>query len=135
MKSSTGLISKPLSLQAAVGYKNMLWGLSFILMAVSYSIENEPFRVVIAAFAVIMSVLVLGTNFIKKEATDEMYTRHIGRAGDLTLNFILLLLITIGVFGSSVQKVLSVEQILYIVAGIGGILYGLLFNIFEKVDE
>lgn len=135
MKTSTDFSKKPLSLQVAVGYKNIMWGVSLILMAVSYSIENKPLRVVVAAFAVIMSLLVLGTNFMKKEATDEMYIRHIGRAGDLTLNAVLLLLVVFGLFCSSVQKVLSMEQVIFITAGFGGILYGLLFNIFEKADE
>ncbi len=67
MNTISGLLRRPLSLKMAVGYKNILWGLSLMLMAASYSIGNIPFRIVISVIALIMSIISLWTNFHKKE--------------------------------------------------------------------
>ena len=88
MNTFTDFLKNPFSLKTAVGYKNILWGISLMLMAASYSIGNAPFRIIISAIALIMSIISLGTNFHKKDEEDEMYKRHIGREYDLRDYFI-----------------------------------------------
>ena len=71
---------KPLSLKTAIGYNNIIWGISLILSAASYSFSNVIVRVLVSAFSVFMTVVVLATFLHKKDAADEMYLKHIGRA-------------------------------------------------------
>ena len=132
MSTISDFLKKPFSLRTAVGFKNMIWGISLMLMALSYSIGNNVIRVVIAAIALVMSILSLAALFHKKESEDEMYSKHIGRASDLSLNLIMLVLIAFAFLASTLQKYFSMEQILFFSAGLAGFLQGLLFNSFEK---
>ncbi len=135
MNTVTELLKKPLSLRAAVGYKNIVWGVSLILMAVSYSFNNEVFQTIIAAIALVMSILVFGTSRLKSEAKDEMYAKHIGYASELTLGILMILILMFGFFDNTIMKVFTMKQVLYSVAGFGGILYGTIFIALEKAEE
>lgn len=132
MNTFTEFIKNPFSLKTAVGYKNMVWGISLMLMAASYSIDNKIVRLVIAIIALIMSVLSFATLFHKKDNEDEMYARHIGRASDLTVSLITLALMIFAFLSAVLQKYFSTEQILFFSAGLAGFLQGLLFNVFER---
>ena len=61
-----------------------------------------------------------------------MYARHIGKASDLTVGLITLLLMLLAFLSSPIQKLFSMEQVLFFAAGLAGFLQGLLFNVFEK---
>lgn len=132
MNTFMEFLKNPFSLKTAVGYKNMVWGISLMLMAASYSIENKIVRLVITIIALTMSVLSFATLFHKKENEDEMYSRHIGRASDLTVSLITLVLMLFAFLSDVLQKCFSTEQILFFSAGLAGFLQGLLFNVFEK---
>ena len=135
MNTFTDFLKKPFSLKTAVGYKNILWGISLMLMAASYSIGNEPFRIVISAIALIMSIISLGTNFHKKDEEDEMYKRHIGRACDLALNLTCVIILFASFAATQFEKHFSMNQVLIFCAGIGGFLQGVFFNMFEKMGD
>jgi hypothetical protein len=135
MNTFTEFLKNPFPLKTAVGYKNMVWGISLMLMAASYSIDNKILRLVIAIIAVLMSILSFATLFHKKENEDEMYTRHIGKASDLTVSLIILTLMLFAFLSSFLQRHFSVDQILFFSAGLAGFLQGLLFNIFEKTGN
>lgn len=132
MNTFTDFLKNPFSLKTAVGYKNMVWGISLMLMAASYSIDNKVFRVVVAIVALIMSILSFATLFHKKESEDEMYSRHIGRASDLTVSLITLVLMLFAFLAAFLKRYFSIEQILFFSAGLAGFLQGLFFNVFEK---
>ena len=121
-----------LPVKTAVGYKNMVWGISLMLMAASYSIDNNVFRLVVSIIALIMSILSFATLFHKKESKEEMYSRHIGKASDLTVSLITLTLMLFAFLASILQRYFSVEQILFFSAGLAGFLQGLFFNVFER---
>lgn len=125
---------KPLSLKAAVGYKNMIGGVALILMAMSYGIDNGIIRVVITVFALGMSVTSGSAALRSKDPTDEMYTRHIGSASELALACTLLILVMFALFDNVVGKYFSMAQVLLISAGIGTFLQGLLFTLYEKSE-
>ncbi len=133
MNTFTDFLKTPFSLKTAVGYKNMVWGISLMLMAASYSIDNKVFRLVVAIIALIMSIISFATLFHKKENEDEMYSRHIGKASDLTVSLITLALILFAFLSTVLRKYFSTEQILFFSAGLAGFLQGLLFNVFEKI--
>ena len=132
MNTFSEFLKNPFSLKTAVGYKNMVWGVSLMLMAASYSIDNKAFRLIVTIIALIMSILSLATLFHKKENEDEMYARHIGKASDLTVGLITLLLMLLAFLSSPIQKLFSMEQVLFFAAGLAGFIQGLLFNVFEK---
>ena len=132
MNTFTDFLKNPFSLKTAVGYKNMVWGISLMLMAASYSIDNKVFRLVVAVVALIMSILSFATLFHKKESEDEMYSRHIGRASDLTVSLITLALMLFAFLASTFQRYFSAEQILFFSAGLAGFMQGFFFNVFEK---
>ncbi len=132
MNTFTDFLKNPFSLKTAVGYKNMVWGISLMLMAASYSIDNKVFRLVVAVVALIMSILSFATLFHKKESEDEMYSRHIGRASDLTVSLITLALMLFAFLASTLQRYFSAEQILFFSAGLAGFMQGFFFNVFEK---
>ena len=135
MNTFTDFLKNPFSLKTAVGYKNILWGISLMLMAASYSIGNEPFRIIISAIALIMSIISLGTNFHKKDEEDEMYKRHIGRACDLALNLTCVIILFASFAATQFEKHFSMNQVLLFCAGIGGFLQGVFFNMFEKIGD
>ena len=122
------LFGKALSPKVIAGYGYMVWGASLVLSAVSYSIENALFRVFVSALALMLSLLVFGLIILKKGKMDPATRKHALRASYLTLDVVLLLLIVLGYMGSFIQRVLSMNQVLYAVAGFGGILQGALFN-------
>jgi hypothetical protein len=134
MNTISGLLRRPLSLKMAVGYKNILWGLSLMLMAASYSIGNIPFRIVISVFALIMSIISLWTNFHKKEEESEMHQRHIGKACDLALNLTCVIILFAAFATTLLEKSFSMYQVLIFCAGVGGFLQGVFFNLFEKME-
>ncbi|MBO5623992.1 MAG: hypothetical protein J5959_20470 [Butyrivibrio sp.] len=133
MKTFAEMFRRPLSLKAAVGYKNIIWGISLMLMAVSYSVGNTVFRLVITIIALTFSILSFGTLFHKKEEEDEMYSRHIGKASDLTVSIVTLVLLLLGLIAAFLKNYFSMEQVLFFGAGFAGFLQGLLFNVFEKI--
>ena len=132
MNTFTDFLKTPFSLKTAVGYKNMVWGISLMLMAASYSIDNKVFRLVVAIIALIMSIISFATLFHKKENEDEMYSRHIGKASDLTVSLITLALMLFAFLSTVLQKYFSTEQILFFSAGFAGFMQGFFFNVFEK---
>ncbi len=132
MNTFADFLKNPFSLKTAVGYKNMVWGISLMLMAASYSIDNKVFRLVVAVVALIMSILSFATLLHKKESEDEMYSRHIGRASDLTVSLITLALMLFAFLASTLQRYFSAEQILFFSAGLAGFMQGFFFNVFEK---
>ncbi|MBO6239664.1 MAG: hypothetical protein J6O61_02295 [Butyrivibrio sp.] len=131
---------KPLSLKTAIGYNNIIWGISLILSAASYSFSNVIVRVLVSAFSVFMTVVVLATFLHKKDAADEMYLKHIGRASYNALNFTILLLVLLSFLSPILQLKFSMEQVLYFAAGIGSILQGIFFiqyesHVYEEDEE
>jgi len=131
---------KPLSLKTAIGYNNIIWGISLILSAASYSFSNVIVRVLVSAFSVFMTVVVLATFLHKKDAADEMYLKHIGRASYNALNFTILLLVLLSFLSPILQLKFSMEQVLCFAAGIGSILQGIFFiqyesHVYEEDEE
>ncbi len=123
---------KPLSLKAAVGYNNIIWGISLILSAASYSVENAIVRVMVSAFAVFMTIVVLLTVLHKKDVADELYLKHIGSASYNALNYTILLLILLSFLSPMLQLNFSMAQVLYFAAGVGTILQGIFFIQYEN---
>ena len=123
---------KPLSLKAAVGYNNIIWGISLILSAASYSVENAIVRVLVSAFAVFMTLVVLLTILHKKDVADELYLKHIGSASYNALNYTILLLVLLSFLSPMLQLNISMEQVLYFAAGVGTILQGIFFIQYEN---
>lgn len=132
MNTQNERFRSPLSLKTAVGYNNIIWGISLILSAASYSVENAIVRVLVSAFAVFMTIVVLLTVLHKKDVSDELYLKHIGSASYNALNYTILLLVLLSFVSPMLQLNFSMEQVLYFVAGVGTILQGIFFIQYEN---
>ena len=133
--SSANNNRKPITLKAAVGYRDIISGIALFFLVPALWIESKLIAIIMCIISLLGPVYSMTCVFLKQEEKDEMYREHIGIASDFALSITVLIFILAALFQKTISQYLRLDQVIFIGLGISDILRGIVFLFLEKVGD
>lgn len=121
-----------LTLKQKYGYANIIFGVSFVLMALFIKSGNIYLSMSSALLNLAAVLGLLLTFFLKSDIDDERALDNLHRAADRSLKLTLCLISLLLLIIAFINITLDTETILRIIIGISLTLYGYFFLCFER---